>query len=299
LRELDRLFSNSADYGDGPYQQPVGLFRRRLSRVPAAERRIATLRAVEVQRAALRGGVAILGKGAKHGTSGAKLKIATRELGVPETRAISTATVRLCGLPSLSMAILASTFRAMKSLDLEQRNAGRNYVAGIGLEMTMGRQASALLQNLVSIVPIIARSEDLANQQSLIQLLCSQMRDRLESRVDLGVLNLVAVFQRRPQHIRMVLEHLLRRGYSLWYAYFGSVDFRSDELFGLEVEKVCYVGPTWLPMGVSLLANQFQGRLLFQATYDPEVVSESLANDFLDRVIADLHALSSVEVEMP
>jgi len=298
LRELDRLFSDSANCDGESYGQPTDLFRRRLKRVSAAERRVATLRAIEVQRTALRGGVAILGKGAKHSTSGAKLKIATRELEAPETRAITTATVRLCGLPSLSMAILACTFRAMEALDQVQRSAGRNYVAGIGLDMGVGGQESVRLQNLLSVVPIIARSGELANQQALIQLLSRQMRDRLESKIDLGILNLVAIFQRRPQHIQMVLEHLLRCGFSLWYAYFGSADFRSEELFGQEVKKVCYVGPTWLPMGISLLANQFRGRLLFQATYDPDVISESLANDFLDRVMADLLALSSVEGEM-
>ena len=46
-----------------------------------------------------------------------------------------------------------------------------------------------------------------------------------------------------------------------------------------------------LCMGMTLIANQFRGRLLLQATYVPESVPEGLANEFLDGVVEDLMGL--------
>jgi hypothetical protein len=85
-----------------------------------------------------------------------------------------------------------------------------------------------------------------------------------------------------------VVDHLLRWTYSLWYAYFGSLDGVGGELCGAEVKKVQYIGPTWSPLGISLLVNQFQRQTYFQATYDPDLVDERLAEAFLDFVLDDL-----------
>jgi hypothetical protein len=112
-------------------------------------------------------------------------------------------------------------------------------------------------------------------------------------KVDWGVLRLANAFHRKPRHIRWVVEHLLRWTYSLWYAYFGSLNSVGRQFCGIDIEKVCYVGPTWSPLGVSLLANQFQGRLHFQATYDSDLVAEPLAQAFLDAILADLREFAA------
>jgi hypothetical protein len=117
------------------------------------------------------------------------------------------------------------------------------------------------------------------------------MRDRLEKRVDLGILRLAHVFQRRPRHIRWVTDHMLRWCYSLWYGYFGSLD-AIQSLAGAPVEHCSYVGPTWAPLGLALLANQYGGRLHLQMTYDPELVAPPLADHWLHCVQSDLAQLA-------
>ena len=82
------------------------------------------------------------------------------------------------------------------------------------------------------------------------------------------------------------MQHLLRWTYSLWYAYFG--DAGLSRLGDTEIERISYVGPTWSPMGISLLANSFAGQLHFQATYDPELVSPPLAEKLVERVRSNL-----------
>jgi hypothetical protein len=190
------------------------------------------------------------------------------------------------------MTILACAFRAIRALGPESRNAGRNYVAGIGLDLNVRGNGQALLQNMASVVPITARPGDLADHDLLVRALSRQVRDRLESKIDLGVLRLARVFQRRPRHIHWVLEHMLRWSYSLWYAYFGTLD-AVRKLCDVPVEQVYYVGPTWSPIGLSLLANQYRGRLLLQATYDPELIAPPLAEQMLDTISADLRAFAT------
>ncbi len=87
------------------------------------------------------------------------------------------------------------------------------------------------------------------------------------------------------------MEHLLRYATSLWYASFGAVDAVGDRFCGLQIEEVFYTGPTWSPVGLTLLVNQFRGRLLFQATYDPQLVPSPVADDFMDLVVGDLMSL--------
>jgi hypothetical protein len=295
LREWEELSRPGEERELQTHLESPRLVRQRLRRASRGDRRAGITSAVKAQRDSTRGGVAVVGKGARHGSGVARLRLAMRVIDEEQTRAIQAATNRLGTLPSLSMTILASTFRAMHHFGSERDDGARNYVAGIGLDMHVGRRKEPQLQNLLTIVPIVARSEELSDARELIRMLNAQLRNRLVSKVDLGYMALTAIFQRRPQHLRMIVEHTLRRGYSLWYAYFGSLDFLGRQLWGSDIEKVCLVGPTWAPMGFSLLANQFQGQLFLQATYDPELVSEPLADELLDKIVAELREIAGQE----
>jgi hypothetical protein len=114
------------------------------------------------------------------------------------------------------------------------------------------------------------------------------MRDRLEKKIDLGVLRVTRLFQRRPRHMQWVADHMLRWSVSLWYAYFGSLDSIGNSFCGAEIERAHYVGPTWSPLGIALLVNQHRGRLLMQLTHDPDLVPPPLAQAFLDWINRDL-----------
>src|SRR5207253_10598321 len=144
-----------------------------------------------------------------------------------------------------------------------------------------------IFQNLMSLVTVRAQPDELADRDELVRSLNRQMREALAADADLGMAALIGLFARRLHRAIWIAEACLRYSFSLWYAYFGAVDV-PDEFFGVPVEDVYYAGPCWSPMGVTLLVNQFRGRLRFQATYVPESVPESLANAFLDTVLSDL-----------
>jgi len=211
--------------------------------------------------------------------------ILSRQLAPAEARALSLRTRQSCGLPSLSMSILASVFRAIDRL---APPGGRdNFAAGIGIDLGLRGPAGPIFQNLMSLVTVRARPDELADKTGLIRSLNRQMREALASDADLGMAALIGLFARRLHRAIWIAEACLRYSFSLWYAYFGAIDM-PDEFFGIPVEDAYYAGPCWSPMGVTLLVNQFRGRLRFQATYVPESVPEPLANAFLDEVLGDL-----------
>jgi len=291
VKELDRLAAAESSADISPAYEPANLSGQRLRKLSHSARRAASTAAFELQAHTLRGRAAILGTAQEDRPRKLPLAVAARTLDPEVTRGLEAASIAACGFPSLSMTVLASAFRAIQRLGPESRNAERNYIAGIGLDLGMRRGGGALLQNLLSIVPITARAADLADRAGLIRQLSGQMRERLEKRIDLGILRLAHGFQRRPRHIRWVTDHMLRWCYSLWYGYFGSLDaIRS--LCGTPVEHCSYVGPTWAPLGLALLVNQYAGRLHLQMTYDPELTPSPLADEWLSLVCDEVTELT-------
>jgi len=295
LRELDQLAQDSAEQADdSPHYEPRFVVSRRLRQVPHAQRRAGALAAIELQAHALRGRAALLASEQGIRPRRSDLQVTTREVAADQARSIRARIVRSCGLPTLSMAILASAFRAIRALGPQNHNADRRYMAGIGMDLrtSPGVQQtdgqSPLLQNLLSVVAINAMPDKLADRDELVRYLNAQMRDRLEKKIDLGVLRVTRVFQRRPRHMQWVADHMLRWSLSLWYAYFGSLDSLGPRFCGAEIERAQYIGPTWSPMGIALLVNQFRGRLCLQLTHDPDLVPPLLAQAYLDWITSDL-----------
>jgi hypothetical protein len=292
LRELGHLTGGlDAAALASPAAEQDDLLRGYLRRFPRQRRRAAALETVDLWGDSARGGVAMLGATTPGREQAGVVAIISRCLGQNETRALQARVLKACGFPSLSMELLGSAFRAVGRLSPQRWPKGYyNLVAGIGLDLGLRSERGPIFQNLTSLVPIHARSEDLkeCDRDALQRMLSQQVRQRLEGGTDLGMLQLVELFSRRPRQARWVIGLWLRVGFSLWYAYFGALEVVADRFCGTDIEDLYFAGPAWSPVGVTLLANQFRGRLLLQATYVPAAVPDALAHDFLDTVVRDL-----------
>src|SRR5262249_38627637 len=195
-------------------------------------------------------------------------------------------TIRVCGFPSMSMALLGSAFRALADQAGDRGEAG--FCAGIGVDLGLRGADGPIFHNLMSLVPIHAGRADLADPDGLLRGLSRQFRERLAADMDLGVLQLAALFSRRPQYAEWALDIFFRHSFSLWYGYFGAVDSLCSSWGGVPIEDAFFIGPSWPPMGLTLLANQFRGQLRLQATYVPEFVPDTSAAAFLDFLTTDL-----------
>lgn len=287
LREIDRCFrADSSEIQASAAQQP-GLLRPYLRRFPLTQRTAAADAAADLWNGLVRGGATMLGQPAPAESQPLQVRIATRSLEPHETSALQLRVLATCGIPNLSMAVLASAFRALGSI-AAAGNGNRNFIAGIGVDLGLRDRTRPVFHNLMSMVPIQASGRELGDRQELLRQLSRQLRERVTSQTDLGVLQLMSLFSRRPRHARWVIDALTRRGFSLWYGYFGSQDAAGERFCDVPIERLFYAGPAWSPMGLSLIANQFAGRLLLQMTYIPASIPQAVAGQFLDEVLDDL-----------
>jgi hypothetical protein len=204
-----------------------------------------------------------------------------------QTASFQAATLAACGLPATSMSLLARTFRALDDL-AGARNRRRGWTAGIGVDLGLRRPGGSDLFNLMSIVPLRAQRDELCDAWALANRLKDQLRRHLACEVDLGILQLISTIMRQPHRLRWAVDHCLAHGFSLWYAYFGALDVLGTEFLGVPIDDVSYIGPCWSPMGITLLAQQYQGRLALQITFVPELVTDHDAQAFLDRLAAEI-----------
>jgi hypothetical protein len=286
LRQIDALAKADAD----PVVQtesgsPILQYLRRFSH---QRRRAAALRVIRQQRQAIRGPAVALRRDATVEAGPPSLRIAARWLSPSEWQALRARIIALCGYPSVSMAFLGSAFRAIERLAPPATDRSGQFIAGIGLGLDLRTPRALSFQNLNSLVPIRAQRDDLGDRDRLLRMLSDQMRQRLADDIDLGYFRLSTVFSRRPRHAHWVAQYMLNCGYSLWFAYFGSLDAAGRSLCGATIENVTYSGPVWSSIGLNFLVSQYQDRLTMQATYDPRLVPQSLADEFLDFCRADL-----------
>jgi hypothetical protein len=287
LGQLDRLCQADAPPGDDLPDGEWHLVRDYLRRFDRRKRRKAGRECKRLWGRCQRGGVVQLGRPVPPGAGPVRLRIVARRLEQPESNALQTRVLQTCGFPNLSMALLGSAFRALARL-VPPRPGAANFVAGIGVDLGLRRGTGRLFGNPVSVVPVRVGPGDLGARDGLTLALGRQLRENLRGGSDLGLLALLPVLSRGSPETRWFMDLGVRQGFSLWYGYFGALDGVGDRFGGAAIEEVFCTGPSWPPMGLTLLVNQFRGRLLFQATYVPESVPEPLAGDFLDLLLADL-----------
>jgi hypothetical protein len=282
LRQVERFAAGEPAPAAVPWRDRVWAYLRRF---PRARRRQAAL-AAERWRRSLRGGAIHLGREAP-GSDRLACRLAVRRLEPAATQALEAQAVSVCGMPAVSMAVLASAFRAI-ARRAGPAPAGRYFNAGIGVDLGISRAKGPALQNLTTLVPLRAGRDDVGDRDQLTRLLNRQLREQLAGDMDLGVLELATVYGRQQRQGRWAIELLLRYCLSLWYGSFGNLRGLGPEFCGVPVEEVFSAGPAWAPVGLTLLVNQFQGRLHLQCTFVPACVPEALVNAFLEEVLADL-----------
>lgn len=290
LREIERLADVAGDDGEC-VDECRDAMAEHLERFPLRRRLRAAWRVADLRLRVLRFRRLRLGTHGAGPSEPVPFRVLSQTLGADESAALLARVVEVCRWPGMSMVVLGSVFRGLDRF-AAAGDGRRDCVAGIGVDLGLRGPAGPLFQNLVSLFPVAARREELADRDSLMRDLNRQLRERLARDADLGVLELARIFRRFPRFFRRSTERLLRDSYSLWYGYFGSADAAGARFCGAEITGVRFVGPCWPPAGVTLLVNQFRGRTHFQLTYLPNTVPDAVADEFLEAVIGDLRAFA-------
>jgi hypothetical protein len=258
-----------------------------LRQFPRALRKRAARDAGELRKS-MRGGALKLGRPLPAGAS-ATYSILQRSLTAEQTRAVETRVRGATGVPNLSMALLSSAFLGIDRLTANQPNRGTYYQAGIALDLGLRNRPLDILENLATLIPLRVPVTDATDRDALTRLLARQLLDHLTARTDIGILQHVAALGRTPSRAQWVIDLLMRYCVCFWYGYLGPL--RMGPTFcGAPVADVFSAGPTWPAVGVTLLANQFAGRLHMQLTHVPQSVPHATASAYLDGIVGDLLA---------
>lgn len=287
LRRIDELGAPGAAAvppAPAPWRDPVWGYLRQS---PRPARRRAAAASGELRKA-MRGGALKLGRHLPAGER-ATYAILTRTLSAEETRAAEAGARRATGVPNLSMALLASAFLGVGRLTEGRPDRGAYYQTGIAADLGLRNRPLDILENLATLIPLRVPAADATDRDGLARLLARQLLDHLAARTDLGILQQITALGRQRERGQWVVELLQRYCVCFWYGYLGPL--RLGPTFGgAPVADVFSAGPTWPAIGVTLLANQFAGRLRVQLTYIPQVVPPATAAAYLDGVVADLLA---------
>ena len=282
--------SREADVGPLLPGQQENLVFQHLRQFPTATRREAVQAAIQLQAHALRGRAAtLLPVGPAPSGPGTTCGLSRGLSGGRKQPAFVARIIALCGFPCLSMAVLGSAFRAIHEFG-PPADPRQDFVAGIGIPLTRNDREMLLFQNLTSAVPIRVQRQDLADRnhgRASVERPTSTAagRERRSGRPgdDRRLQpspSLCRMGRLAPGALRILaLVRLLRESRTQQAS--SSAARGSTDLFHAG-------GPVWPSIGLTLLVNQCHGHLHFQATYDPRLLSPSLAEAFLDFVLTDL-----------
>jgi hypothetical protein len=288
LRRLDALADGREQpSAPVPWRDPVWAHLRRF---PRTLRHRAGPAAADLRRH-MRGGSIKLGRPAPGDTAPTRYAILAHRLTAEQTRAAEARVRAVVGVPNLSMAILAALFRGLDRLTVGRPDRGNYYQAGIALDLGLKNRPADALENLSTLVPLLVPGTVTTDRDGLVRVLARQLLDKLSSRTDVGILEMVTQFGRRRDRAGWVMDLLMRYCLCFWYGYLGAIDV-GPTLLGAPVSEVFSAGPTWPAVGITMLASQSAGRLNLQLTYIPRSVPAALAADYLNGVVADLLAWS-------
>lgn len=266
-----------------PWRDPVWNHLRQTAK---RTRRSAAKDASDLRKA-MRGGAMKLGRGLPVGEK-ATYSIRTRTLSADQTRAAEESVRRAAGVPNLSMALLASAFLGINRLTTERSDRGSYYQAGIALDLGLRNRPLDILENLATLIPLRVGIET-TDRDELSRQLARLLLDRLAARTDIGILQLISAVGRQRVRAQWVMDLLMRYCLCFWYGYLGPLKM-GPTFCGTPVAELFSAGPTWPSVGVTLLANQFAGRLHLQLTHIPGSVPAETATAYLDGIVADLLA---------
>jgi len=216
-------------------------------------------------------------------------RIAVRALDEAQTEAFAERVRRACGFPNLSMAMLASSFRALHRTCGSPAGRRLRVATGVGYSLRPPSRDRALFRAFGSEMILTADLDELADRDALTRGLVRRMREQVRRGFDLGSLQLARVGSRHLERVRGGFKHRMR-DLSFTYGYFKPVDDGGRGFCGTPIESAYHLIMPWTPPGLTVSANACRGRLHVVVTSGVESVPEAVAADFLDALLADLVA---------
>ncbi|MCZ6698741.1 MAG: hypothetical protein O7D94_07420 [Planctomycetota bacterium] len=218
-------------------------------------------------------------------------RINVKTLEPDETDALTARVKRICGFSNLSPAILASVFRVISRMSPCRQGRRTIFQTDVPLNLRAPGATGPIFRNFMSFIAARATFAELGNRDALTRMLNSQMRDQLRRGIDVGNLQMMTVMSRfAGVLVSHMKDRLQRKPLTLGYGFLGPVAGGFDRFCGVPIGQLYTLNSALSPPGITLQANQCQGRINLALTYISDVIPTETAGEFLDAVAKDLLA---------
>lgn len=191
------------------------------------------------------------------------------------------------GLPSPSMVLLASVFRAMDRFVPPEAHHRDRYTVTLGVDLR-SRRARPAVGNMASVLTMSVTRDQLADRGTLICELMRQKKDRVSHGYEIGSLQLGSWFSRFPRIVRRRVRRTLANGPSLVYGYITWPREMDHTLCGAPIDRIHQAVSVHSPPGLGLVASDFADKVTLTATFTPETVPEDTVNRLMEIIVDDL-----------
>jgi hypothetical protein len=216
-----------------------------------------------------------------------RCRISVGALDEAQTRAFVDRVKRVCGFPNVSLALMASCFRALHAAAGSPQDSNRSVATGVGYSLRSEGRGGTMFRWFGTEMILAADLDQLQDRDALLRSLVQDMRSRLRQGYDLGSLQMARIGSRHVERVRRAFIRRMKE-LSFAYGYFRPSSEGERTLCGASVERVHHVIMPWSPPGLTVSATTCHGRLEILVATCVESVPEPTARTFLDRLIADL-----------
>jgi hypothetical protein len=205
-----------------------------------------------------------------------------RQLSEEQTASFRNRVVGYFGLASL-----ASAFRSLHGVAPQTTGKSRPLSASLVYMMHPKDLIDSVIRGIGFNVILGVTPDELGNREELTRTLVRQMRDRINTGAELGMMQMAAFAARRPQMTRRRLESLVKNQLSLVYGFFVS-PAGLRRLCDVPIERAYHVTSVSAPPGFAVVANECCGRLSLAITHSAESVPRPVVEAYADAFVKDL-----------
>ena len=220
----------------------------------------------------------------------APVRMAARTLSLDDSAAVLARSKRLCGIPNLTPAILASAYRIISRLSERPQGRGAEFRTDVPLNLRPPGAVRPIFRNYMSFISLRATFDELGNRDELTSALNRRMRGELVRQTDLGNLTWMAWLSRKPPAILEghLAGRMQKHPLTLGFGFLGPVTAGLESFLGAAVGQVRTFNLAMSPPGLTLQANVCKERINLNVTYVEKVVPQHTAEAFLDGMAGDL-----------
>lgn len=228
--------------------------------------------------------------------SNADLVLYTEQFDTETSTRILNNARRATGLTGIALYFIGCMMRALERID--EKPMGEAYLVPYAVNFRRNRALTPVFGNQVGFLFLQAERSIVRSRKRLFGHLKAQNRDAVKQRLDLAMLPLMQAaswlsLEKHGKIVRNTSKGQERS--SFWFSYTGNMEPDQREILGCPISYLMQMSQITTPPGLSLLINNFQGRLILNLNYVKGQFSQEWMERLFDLLSDELLAEGAAE----